>query len=36
MGEVGDAFIGMSAKDFKAIALENPEGLKKSLFRRLF
>ena len=36
IGEVGDAFIGMTAKDFAVFALENPEGLKKQLYRRMF
>lgn len=36
MGEVGDAFVGMNAKDFHAISLENPEAVKKMLYRRMF
>ena len=36
MGEVGDTLIGMTAKDFHAISLENPEAVKKILVRRMF
>jgi replication factor A1 len=36
MGEIGEAFIGMSAKDFHAVSTENPEAAKKMLHRRMF
>jgi hypothetical protein len=36
LGEVGDAFVGMSAKDFVAISEANPEEMKKRMYTRLF